>query len=77
MGLQISEAERERRALVAKLTGRFFPAVDLPHRLIYEHGVEPRLPLATLPDTGHLPLRSDRAFVILPSRTAVRAGPSR
>jgi hypothetical protein len=76
MSLDISEAERERRELVGRLMGRFFPMIDLPHNLIYSHGDTPRLPVITLPETGYLPLRSDKAFVVLPSRTALKPSPS-
>jgi hypothetical protein len=77
MALEISAAELERRRLVTKLMGRFFPIIELPHSLIYSHGEIPRLPVATLPEDGHLPLRSDKPFVALRSRTVLKTAPSR
>lgn len=75
MGLQISEAELERRRLVASLKGRFFSGTGLTHRVKFAHADRPRLPLVTLPETGSIPLRSDRPFVVNPARTDLRVSP--
>ena len=77
MAIEISEAERERRALVAKLRGRLFPAAPLPHNVMYAHGDKPRLPTVLLPEAGALPLRSERRLVVNPARTVLRTAPSR
>jgi hypothetical protein len=74
MALEISEAERERRALVGKLRGRLFPAEILPHSVKYSHGDKPRLPLGNLPETGSLPLRIDRPYAVIESRTVRQPG---
>jgi hypothetical protein len=70
--MQISEAAREHRELVAKLRGRLFPAEELPRHIVYGYCDKPRLSLAQLPAEGKIPLRSDRPLIVNPARTTLK-----
>jgi hypothetical protein len=80
MTLQISEAERERRELVAKLRGRLFPAVPLPHNIVYAHGDKTtRPPTVRLSAAERMPLPpyAQRPTVVNPERTVLKIAPTR